>query len=184
MVLSPANGVWRPQSPDEDDAFGDMREPRFWLGGHRYAVIGRLARGEGSDVFLARRDEAMAARVIVKVPRSQRSADLFAHEEDVLASLATSTAQGAPHFTRLLPERVAFGAARLGANGLDGSRLVAIRRWRAGFVHTLGAVRCAHGDALDPAHGVWIWKRMLESLSGSCTPPDGSMAPSFRSICS
>ncbi len=164
VVLSPANGVWRPQSAGEDDAFGDMREPRLWLGGHRYALIGRLARGEGSDVFLARRDEAMAARVIVKVPRSQRSADLFAHEEEVLASLAGSTAQGASHFTRLVPERVAFGPARLGANGLDGSRLVAIRRWRAGFVHTLVDVRRAHGDALDPAHAVWIWKRMLESL--------------------
>jgi len=163
-VLAPANGVWRPQLDDLDDSFGDAREPRFWLGGHRYALIGRLARGEGSDVLLARRDEAMTARVIVKVLRASAAADLFAREETVLESLASSKAQGAPHFTRLMPERVAFGIARLGANGLGGERRIAIRRHRAGFVHTLEDVRRAHADRIEPAHAVWIWKRTLESL--------------------
>lgn len=162
--MAPAGGVWRPQSDDEPDTFGSDREPRFWLGGHRYALIGRLGRGEASDVFLARRDEAMTARVVVKVLRARASADLFVREEGVLESLARSTAQGAPHFTRLVPERVAFGSARLGANGLGGDRMVAIRRWRAGFVHSALEVRRAHGDTLDPAHAVWIWKRVLESL--------------------
>lgn len=162
-LLSPASGVWRPQN-DDDDAPGDDREERFWLGGHRYALLGRLARGEGSDVFLARRDEALSARVIVKVLRAKLAADLFAREEEVLAALDRSSAQGAPHFSRLVPERVAYGKARLGANGLGGERLVAIRRWRGGFVHTLDEVRRAHGDGLDPAHAVWMWKRVLESL--------------------
>lgn len=164
IVLAPANGVWRPENDDEGDSYGDDREPRLWLGGHRYALIGRLARGEASDVFFARRDEAMSARVLVKILRARGCTDLFEREETVLEALARSTAQGAPHFTRLVPERVAFGSARLGANGLGGDRMVAVRRWRVGFVHTLDDVRRVHGDGIEPAHAVWIWKRVLESL--------------------
>lgn len=164
IVLAPANGVWRPENADEDERYGDDREPRFWLGGHRYALVGRLARGEASDVFFARRDEAMTANVVVKVLRARASEDLFTREETVLEALATTTAQGAPHFTRLVPERVAIGKARIGHNGLGGERMVAIRRWRPGFVHTIDDVRRAHGDTIEPAHAVWMWKRVLESL--------------------
>jgi hypothetical protein len=164
VVLAPANGVWRPENADDDASYGDDREARFWIGGHRYALIGRLARGEGSDVFLGRRDEAMSARVVVKVLRARAAGDLFAREEKVLETLARSTAQGAPHFTRLVPEPVAYGNARLGANGLGGEHMLAVRRWRPGFVHTLVDVRRAHEDTIDPAHAVWIWKRILESL--------------------
>jgi hypothetical protein len=164
VVLAPANGVWHPENAIDDERYGDEREPRLWIGGHRYALVGRLARGEASDVFLGRRDEAMSAQVVVKVLRASRAADLLAREETVLEALAQSSAQGAPHFTRLMPEPVAFGEARLGHDGLGGERMVAIRRWRPGFVHTLDDVRRAHGDALEPAHAVWIWKRVLELL--------------------
>lgn len=164
VVLAPTNGVWRPQNDDEDTSYGADSAPRLWLGGHRYALLGRLARGESSDVFLARRDEAMTARVLVKILRARGAVDRLEREEEVLESLARSTAQGAPHFTRLVPERVAFGKARLGSHGLGGERPVAIRRWRAGFVHTLEDVRNAHRDTLEPAHVVWMWKRVLESL--------------------
>ena len=164
VALAPANGVWRPANEDDDTSYGDDREPRLWIGGHRYALVGRLARGEGSDVFLGRRDEALAARVVVKVLRARDGADRLAHEEHVLEALASATAQGAPHFTRLVPERIAFGSARLGPNGTGGERMVALRRWRPGFVHTIDDVRRAHGDTLEPAHVVWMWKRVLESL--------------------
>lgn len=163
-MLSPADGIWRPQNDDDDRSYGDSREPRLWIGGHRYALVGRLARGEGSDVFLGRRDEALPARVIVKILRDEGAADLFAREERVLEDLSRATSRGAAHFTRLVPERVAFGRARLGVNGKDGEREVAVRRYRAGFVHTLDDVRRAHGDGLDPAHAVWVWKRVLELL--------------------
>ncbi len=106
----------------------------------------------------------MSALVVVKVLRAEGAADLFAREERVLEDLSHATARGAAHFGRLVPERVAFGRARLGLNGKDGEREVAIRRYRAGFVHTLEDVRRAHGDTLDPAHGVWAWKRTLELL--------------------
>lgn len=164
IVLAPANGVWRPENADDDERYGDDREPRLWIDGHRYALVGRLARGESSDVFLGRRDEAMSANVVIKVLRAKGAGDLFAREESVLEALASSTAQGAPHFSRLVPERVAFGKGRLGMNGLGGDRMIAIRRWRPGFVHTLDDVRRAHRDTLEPAHAVWMWKRVLELL--------------------
>jgi hypothetical protein len=164
VLLAPAGNVWRPTLGDDDDTYGDHREPRLWIGGHRYALIGLIARGEASDVFLGRRDESLGARVVIKVLRSHAHEGRLAHERRVLETLAHSTAQGAPHFTRLMPEPVAFGTARLGMNGRDGARTVAIHRYRVGFAHTFDDVRRAHGDALEPAHAVWMWKRVLESL--------------------
>jgi hypothetical protein len=164
-VLAPAGNVWRPEREgDEDARYEDEAAPRFWLDGHRYVLSGRLARGEGSDVFLGWREHAMKARVVAKVLRVREAEARMRHEQGVLEALARSRVQGAGHFSRLVPEPVAFGLARLGANGRGGTRLVALRRYRPGFVHTLDDVRRAHGDRLEPAHAVWMWKRILESL--------------------
>jgi hypothetical protein len=157
--------VWRPLASGGDDpAIADPSVPRLWIAGHRYALLGRLARGEGSDVFLGRRELGVEERVVVKILRTEGSRDLFAAEDETLRRLAQSSARGAPHFTRLVPERIAFGAARLGASGQDGARTVAVRRWRSGFVHTLRDLRGAYPSGFEPAHAVWMWKRMLESI--------------------
>jgi hypothetical protein len=136
----------------------------MWLGGARYAILGRLARGEGSDVFLARRDGRLSELVVVKVLRAHADADLLAREHDVLEAIEKSEAQGAPHFSRLLPQRVASGVARLGMRGQDGDRRVSAHRWRSGFVHTFDDVARAHPGGIAPEASVWIWKRVLELL--------------------
>lgn len=165
VLLAPAGSVWHPDRESEEERrYEDESAPRFWIDGHRYVLSGRLARGEGTDVFLGWREHALKARVVAKVLRARGAEERMRHEERVLEMLGSSSAQGAGHFSRLLPERVAFGRARLGAHGGGGERLVALRRFRPGFVHTLGEVRRAHRDTLEPAHVVWMWKRVLESL--------------------
>ena len=96
--------------------------------------------------------------------RAPGDGDLLAREHEVLTALEASRAQGAPHFTRLLPQRVALGTARLGMRGELGERRVAVHRWRSGFVHTFDDVAREHPTGITAGHAVWIWKRMLELL--------------------
>lgn len=159
------SGGWVP-APAEH-APEPLRHPtmrRLWLGGHRYALLGRLARGEGSDVFLAERDGRLTERVVLKILRAEKDRDLLEREHVVLAELEKSDAQGAPHFARLLPQRVAYGVARLGMHGEAGERHVSALRWRSGFVHTGGDVMAAYPGGVPRAATVWMWKRMLELL--------------------
>lgn len=137
---------------------------RLWLGGHRYALLGRLARGAGSDVFLAERDGRLTERVVLKILRHDADRKLVEHEHDVLGAIESSPAQGAPHFSRLLPQRVAIGTARLGERGEAGERFVSAFRWRSGFVHTADDVMASHPNGVPPEHVVWMWKRVLELL--------------------
>ncbi|MDQ3037223.1 MAG: hypothetical protein M3Y87_32820, partial [Myxococcota bacterium] len=134
------------------------------IAGRRYALLGRVAQGESSDVFLARRDARLTERVLIKVLRADGDRDLLEREQAVLESLEESTANGAPHFTRLLPQRVASGIARLGLHGDGGERRVSVMRWRSGFVHTMRDVLEAHGGGVSAETSVWMWKRMLEQL--------------------
>ncbi len=163
--LVAAPGGWRPAALDAPpEPVADPELPRMWVGGARYALVGRMARGEGTDVLLARRDARVTERVVVKALRAERDADLLAHEAQVLESLARSKAQGAPHFSRVVPQLVTHGMARLGNNGRDGERLVTVLRFTSGFVHTLEAVRKVHGQGVGPETSVWLWKRTLETL--------------------
>jgi hypothetical protein len=127
-------------------------------------VLGCIARGEASDVFLGRRDGRFTELVVIKALRTRAQQDLFAHEEEALEALEKSGAQGAPHFTRLVPQRVAFGTARLGMNGEAGEHMVAVHRYRSGFVHTWDDVAASYPQGIAPEACVWMWKRVLELL--------------------
>jgi hypothetical protein len=165
LLLAPGPGGWRPAAPPaEDEPLRDPELPRLWLGGVRYAVLGRLARGEGCDAFLARRDTRLTERVVLKVLRAGADADLLEREHAVLEALERSGALGAPHYARLLPQRVAIGTARLGLRGDEGERRVAAHGFRSGFVHTFDDVRRAHPGGIAPEAAVWLWKRTLEFL--------------------
>lgn len=164
-LLVPGDGRW--VAAPAQHAAEPLRHPtarRLWLGGHRYALLGRIARGEGSDVFLAERDGRLTERVVLKMLRASRDRDLLEREHAVLGELEKSEAQGAPHFTRLLPQRVALGIARLGLRGDEGERQVSALRWRSGFVHTADDVMATYPGGVPRASTVWIWKRLLELL--------------------
>ncbi len=159
-VLTNVPGAGSPRWSGPEGGPDDGR-PRVHVEGRTYALLGRVARGDGSDVFLARRDARLTELVLLKVLRATSDADLLAREWRVLEALEDSDAQGADYFQRLLPQRVAHG--RLTGEGVE-PRPASVFRWRSGFVHTLDDVRRAHPSGVDPRAAVWMWKRLLESL--------------------
>ncbi|MEZ4254081.1 MAG: hypothetical protein R3B99_38220, partial [Polyangiales bacterium] len=67
--LAPSPAGWRSIAPDAQDFSILPGKPRLWLGGRRYVLLGRLARGENTDAFLARRDARLDERVVIRVLR-------------------------------------------------------------------------------------------------------------------
>jgi hypothetical protein len=124
-------------------------------------VLGRLGRGESTEVFYAERARRITQPVVLKLLRAAKDADLLDREWETLRELRTSRAQGATHFITLLPR----GIARGDAVRADGERTPALAfGFQSGFVHTAEALREAHPAGLDPRLGVWIWRRLLELL--------------------
>ena len=162
--LVPSHGAFRLVKEREDE----LTEPeleRLWIGGRRYAVLGRLSRGEGSDVFLARWDQRISERVVLKVLRDETDRGLLDNEWDVLSRLQGATHQGRDHFTRLLPQPIAHGKARLGVQGTEGTCQVSVFRYASGFIHTLDDVFTAYPHGISAQASVWIWKRIVETLA-------------------
>lgn len=126
-----------------------------------YSIEGRLARGESCDVFVARRARRLTERVLLKILRSHADEDLLARERTVLQSLAESTTDDAPHFTRLVPSIVQVGHV-LDRDGEK--RPTTVLRFASGFVPTLARVREVFSSGVDPHAAVWMWRRALEVL--------------------
>lgn len=178
LLTAHASG-WRPAAPPpQDEALRDPHLSRLWLNGCRYALLGRLAQGESSDVFFARRDGRMPALVIIKVLRTPHDADLMEREQQVLEDLEKDTAKGSSHFSRFVPQRVGYGRARLGLRGEGGFCTVAIHRWRSGFIHTFDDVRSAHPNR-------WFTLAIMEWRSWACRArfASASRCPPFRKTC-
>lgn len=135
--------------------------PRATVAGRDYRVLGRLARGDGSDVFLARRVGRLSELVVLKIVRAMADGDLLAREWRALEALHGSDAQGAHYFARLLPQLVAHGSYT-GSDGM--ARPASVFRWRSGFLHTLDEVAQHHPEGVDGRTAVWMWKRTLELL--------------------
>ncbi|MDF1563245.1 MAG: hypothetical protein P1V51_09385 [Deltaproteobacteria bacterium] len=148
-----------------DEDLPDPDRPRLWIGGRRYVLLGRLARGECSDVHLGRRDHRLTEQVVVAVLRDPEHRERLAQAWSILEALQRSTRQGRDHFTRLLPQPVAHGEARLGLHGTEGSVPVSVFRHAPGFIHTLEDVRQAYPRGVAPEAAVWLWKRIVELLA-------------------
>jgi hypothetical protein len=164
-LLAPAGGAWA-AAPSEavEEPLRHPTRTRFWIGGHRHALLGRLAVGRRSDAFLAERDGRLTERLVIRFPRSDEAKSALRREDAVLSALQQSQAQGSHHFSRLLPQRVALGTGRLGTQGQGGERFASVHRWRSGFVHSGLDVQRAHSSGIAPEHVVWMWKRLLEVL--------------------
>lgn len=133
---------------------------KVWIAGLPYRLLGRIARGESTDVLLAERARRLTERVLIKALRAPGDADLLDREWDALAALHRSEAQGAPHFVQRLPQPVARG--KLQGAGAEIPALV--HRYKSGFRYSLAEVAGAHPGGVDARHGVWIWRRILELL--------------------
>jgi len=144
---------------------GDERPPddglhRVHVDGRTFALLGRIGRGDASDVFLARRDKRLTERVVLKALRARDDADLLTNEWRALTALYNSEAQGADFFRRMLPQLVAHGPL----TGAGEKTLATVYRWRSGFSYTLDDVARAYPRGVDPRAAVWMWKRALEVL--------------------
>jgi hypothetical protein len=131
------------------------------LAGFSLRLLGRLAIGHTSDVFLATRSARLGERLVLKVLRSRDDEALMKNEQAVLARLEESTAPGSAHFSRLVPQRAFSGA--LSGSGFPSTFAAAFRR-PPGLTRTLERVARAFPSGLDPRHAVWIWRRALELL--------------------
>jgi hypothetical protein len=153
---------WSDLAPDIEPPEGPYRgdgAERVRVGGRRFVVLGRVAEGDGCDVFFGRSDARLTELVLLKVARNRDAEAHLTRGWRALERLNQSEAQGAEFFSTLLPQLVSFGPLK----DRDG-RLCAVYRWRSGFVHTFDDVLTAHPGGVDGKAAVWLWKRTLELL--------------------
>jgi len=129
-----------------------------------YRLFGECGTGTSSIVRSGRRDRRITEEVVVKLPRHPGAALRLGHEHQVLTALSISTARGASHFGRLVPAPVALHQATSSSTGRISEGPSLVLRRPSGFVHTLADVAAEHPGGLDPRHGVWLWRRLLEVL--------------------
>jgi hypothetical protein len=139
----------------------DGVRPRVQVAGFSYRVLGRIAQGESTDVFLAERAQSITERVILKVLRHDADADFVEREWHALSTLHRESP--ADEMKRRLPALV--GRGKLVMDGAEGP-LAVVMRASSGFVDTFHDVRRTYPAGVDGRHAVWMWRRTLELLAG------------------
>ncbi len=132
------------------------------LHGQRYSLLTRLGTGENAEVYLAERISTLPQRVTLKLAHSATGAGVLADEAKILEQLQSSAVQGADYFTQRLPQPVRAGLCEEAA-GYE--REVLILRHPCGYWGSLADVMRHVPAGIDPRHGVWIWRRILEVLA-------------------
>lgn len=132
------------------------------LGDRHWALGQQIGRGEISDVYKGQRARWPTELVIIKILRDQKDRETFDNEWNVLQTLHQSKARGADDFTALLPQFVFHGEISADAN--SGKR-ASIFRWISGFQHTFEDVMRAYPQGIPPRASIWVWRRILETLS-------------------
>jgi len=132
------------------------------LGDRHWALGKQIGRGEISDVFKGERARWPTELVVIKILRDEKDAGAFDNEWKSLQALHQSKARGADDFTTLLPQLALHGEISFGANA---GRRVNIFRWISGFKHTFEDVMQAYPQGMPHRASIWIWRRILETLS-------------------
>lgn len=127
----------------------------------RYRVLATLGHGAQGEVVLAERLGVAAERVTFKLALDDRGRDALAREFDVLQALQSLQGAGAAYFTRRLPQPVGVGLVQ---SAFDAARHGLALRHPPGYWGSLASVVQAQPDGVDPRHGVWLWRRLLEVL--------------------
>ncbi|MEP6722306.1 MAG: protein kinase family protein [Variovorax sp.] len=131
--------------------------------GARYGMLAPLGTGDSAELWLARRCGALPERVTLKLALNEQAArDRLLAEAAALEALQRLATPGAAYFTRRLPQPLGTGVAE-GLAG--GTRTALLLRHPAGFWGSLAEVRLLNPRGIDPRHGVWLWRRMLEVLA-------------------
>ncbi|MEK9151879.1 MAG: hypothetical protein AAB692_00780 [Patescibacteria group bacterium] len=134
---------------------------RLEIDGRTYLVEGLIGQGDKSSVYRAFWDNQPTEAVVIKICAAMADADLMAREAEALRDLAKSTAAGAHHFTRIIPEVVATGEIET-HDGI--SRPATVFRYKNLHDWTLADVLKEYPDGVDPETMVWMWKRTLMLL--------------------
>jgi len=126
-----------------------------------WMVDGLLAHGEVSDVYFARRARWPTELAVLKVLRDPDDGSLLESELRALERLHRNPAVDGMNFAMRVPFSIVHGTA---AGGNAGG-LVGVYRWAQGFLHTFEAIRVAFPNGIAPPASIWIWRRILETLS-------------------
>jgi hypothetical protein len=113
-------------------------------------------------VYAGRRARWPTELVLLKILRDPKNTSLFGNEWNVIQTLQESSAPGAAVFSRLIPQPVKRG--KITAGPFTGQR-VNIYRWASGFKHTFSDVRKAYPQGISSRASIWVWRRILETLS-------------------
>ena len=117
------------------------------LGSHRYLLLGLLAQGQHSRVYLARRHALLSQMVLLKEARD--SSHRLEQEWRTIEALRGQ--DGFLDQCLPLPVGRQHGCFAYG--------------WRSGFVHTLAEVKRQHPQGVEPQNMIWIFNRLLDQLS-------------------
>lgn len=106
-----------------------------------------LARGEISDVYIAKRARFPSELVLLKVLRDAEDAPLLDREWRALNQLQDSS----------LGSRIPDPVVK--------SDHACAYRWASGFIHTFESIREAYPDGIPAVAAIWVWRRILEVLA-------------------
>jgi serine/threonine protein kinase len=134
--------------------------PLVRVAGVLYRPLGRIARGESTEVHLGERASPTRERVIFKVLRAKEDADLFSREHETLLALHASDAPGTNELSRRISQPVARGVL-----SSEGASPVLVMRYLPGYYLTLADVQRAYPDGAPPEAIPWMWRRILEALT-------------------
>ncbi|MDR0777295.1 MAG: protein kinase family protein [Azonexus sp.] len=132
-----------------------------WQGQH-LLVLKRLGIGESAEAYLAERMGPLPERVTLKLAHAATLPDTLAREAEILRALQQSRAPGAAYYAQRLPQVIGCGRTE-GAGGH--AREALVLRHPSGYWGSLAHVLRYQSSGIDPRHGVWIWRRVLDLLS-------------------
>jgi serine/threonine protein kinase len=132
------------------------------LGESHWALGQCIANGEIADVYTGQRARWPTELVVLKFLRDHRNSKILDNEWEALQMLHRSSAPGADTFTMLLPQPVLHG--NISAGQYEGTHM-SIFRWESGFYNSLEAVIRVYPQGIPPRASIWLWRRILETLS-------------------
>jgi hypothetical protein len=139
-------------------------DARSWIavGDDRWTPIALLGRGEIADVHLVERARQPTERARLKVLRDPDDLPMLDAEWSALARLQVGGSFEILGSPRRLPQRIA--RATIDSGDRAGAHAT-VTSWASGFDHTFEAVRTRHPRGVDARVGLWMWRRMLETLA-------------------
>jgi hypothetical protein len=127
-----------------------------------YTDVVPLAAGDICDVYAGvyRDSKGAQKRVVLKIARAPRDADLLANEIRVLTDLHSKTGKEANQFQRYLPRIIESTSVKVGSMHRPTNVLSMTKE-----SFTLAQICSANPHGIDAADMAWMWRRNLEILS-------------------